>query len=219
MMDARKLLMPLKWLALAILPLAFCGCVCLSIHPLYNAGDTVFEPALLGTWVLATEAGQLDSENPPATFEFTDAGEGAYAMKHTQPDGVSGMFQAHLVRIGDTLFLDLYPDRSDEQLNTSWLYTFQLMSMHQFFYVEQIEPQLIVREMNYGWLDGYLREHPDAIKHEAVYIDTEEPFYVLTAQPAELQQFYTAQLTTEGAYFDEFEGRTYTRIAAVESAE
>jgi len=214
MVESTKLLKPLRRLALAILPLAFSGCVCLSIHPLYTADDTVFEPALLGTWVLATEAAQLQdsADNAPTTFEFSDAGDGAYTLKHSQ-DGVSALFQAYLLRIGDSMFLDLYPDRSDEQLDTTWLYTFQLLGMHQFFYVEQIEPQLIVRELNYSWLDGYMQENPEAIKHEAIYVDADEPFYVLTAQPAELQQFYAAQLETKGAYFTELEDRTYVKVA------
>lgn len=218
-MGVKRRMQGLVQLALLAISVVLSGCVCLSIHPLYSGNDTTFEPALLGTWALKSDVAEAaNGGESPATFKFADAGEGTYTLTHTVADGASSSFQVHLVRIGEALFLDLYPDRSDEELGATWLYTFQLLGMHQFLYVEQLEPELVVREMNYDWLADQLAADPALLKNEAVYVDEgDEPFYILTAQPAELQQFYAANIDTEGAYFDERDKRTYVKIAQAET--
>ena len=203
-----------RWLALLALPLVFSGCVCLSVHPLYTADDTVFDPALLGTWVLESDADRVHEAEGgwPAMFAFSDAGDGSYAMTHTTPEGAESDFQVYLVQVGDELFMDIYPDRGSEELNCTWLYTFQLLGMHQFLYVERIEPELVVSEMNYEWLAEQIQADPTVLQHEGIVIDDEEPFYILTGQPQELQQFYAAHVGTEDAYYDVAEDRTYVKV-------
>lgn len=218
-MSSNKLMKGLIWFAALALPLLFSGCVCLSVHPLYTADDIVFDPALLGTWALQSEAAQVQAgdEPSPALFEFSDSGAGAYTLKQSTPEGTASVFQAHLVKIGDVLFLDLVPDRSDEELNCTWLYSFQLLGMHQFFHVEQIEPELIVRELSYGWLAEQLEADPTVLEHERIEVDNGDPFYILTGPPEELQQFYVSNIGSEGAYYGVIEERTYVKVAEPEA--
>ena len=71
-----------------------------SIHPLYTDANLAFEPALLGTWV---------EEGGSKVLIFQESGEEAYRVIYFR-DPVEYGFEAHLVRLGDLLFLDFLPD-------------------------------------------------------------------------------------------------------------
>ena len=74
------------------------GCV-LSLHPLYTERDQVLDPALVGTWA------DKESED---TFTFQKAEGNAYEFTYVEK-GKPAKFEAHLVRLGKLLFVDLYP--------------------------------------------------------------------------------------------------------------
>ncbi len=96
-----------------ILPLAGCditGMVAGSMQPAFNEQDPVFEPVLVGTWVTDTEEDQDDSNGP---LKFEKFGENAYKLISAESaNGEDEKYDAHLARIGEFLFLDLVPERS-----------------------------------------------------------------------------------------------------------
>ena len=75
----------------------------LSIHPLYTKLDLNFEPVLLGNWI---------DDQGDASFIFEKSAELEYKLTVIERDGQQeskGEFEAHLVRLGGTEFLDIYP--------------------------------------------------------------------------------------------------------------
>jgi hypothetical protein len=156
--------------------LLLAGCVP-SLKPLYTEKDLVFEPGLVGVWA--------EKEDSEETWAFEKSGEKAYKLIYTQ-DGKTGEFKVHLLKLGDTLFLDLYPD--DEglaRLNRNDFYWSHWLPTHTFAKVRQIEPTLQMSFLNGDWLEKSVEKNPKAIRHERIDGDR----IVLTASTKELQEF------------------------------
>ena len=167
------------WSIVVSLLLGLSGCVP-SLHELYSEKDLIFEPRLLGEWVEA----KPDSKS---TLIFTKSGDKEYKMVSTdQADKFS--FVAHLVKLGDKLFLDISGDSSVD------CHTLAL-PVHMFFLVSQFEPTLRMRDFSDDWLKEYLKGNPAALKHDIVDKDL-----VVTASTTELQRFVLGHLNTKGAF-------------------
>ncbi|MEW5925335.1 MAG: hypothetical protein AB1746_15240 [Candidatus Zixiibacteriota bacterium] len=169
-------------LLLTCLPL-ICGCLSISLNPFYENKDLVFDSALLGTWA------EKDGDTH-VIFEM--AGEKAYIMTNVEYEQES-KFEAHLAKVGDKLFLDLYP--RDPGVNINDLYRDHMIGVHSFYLVHQIEPNLVVSTLEYDWLKKYLTENPNALP----WVIAGDRI-VLTASTAELQAFVLKNLNKEGAF-------------------
>ena len=85
------------------------GCVPLSLHPLYTEDKLVFEPSISGAWV---------GEDGEERWVFGKSGDKSYQMIIYPVTYISGKgtlgepaeFKAHLVKLGDFLFLDICPE-------------------------------------------------------------------------------------------------------------
>lgn len=174
------------------------GCVpVMSLHPLFTEENLVFEEKLLGTWV--------DNPNSPkSTWEFQRVEDSAQKEGELNPpkkpdkayklillnneDNTKGSFYAHLVKLENRLFLDVYPSRipcAEPDPNKDWLLnTFFLIPGHSFVIIDSIEPQLKMRWTNQDEMEKLLKEEPGAVKHELV-----EDGIILTASTEQLQQF------------------------------
>ena len=132
------------------------GCVP-SLHPLYTDKDLTFDSALLGEWV---------QDDGKGTWAFTKAGEKEYQLVCTDNEGKQGRFQVHLLKIGERLFLDLFPMAPDLKEND--FYRLHLLPAHTFMLVKQIQPTLQMAFLDPDWTKEYLKEHPEAIRHETI---------------------------------------------------
>jgi len=162
------------------------GCLpVMSLHSLYTKENVVFEEKLLGTWV-------DDPNSPEATWEFNriDEPKNAYKLIFSDDKGQKGSFVAHLVKLRNKLFLDVYPDKlpwePDDPNKVKWLFnSFFLIPAHTFIKIDSIEPQLKMRLI---WEDDkmeeLLKEDPNAVKHTSI-----EDRLILTASTKELQAF------------------------------
>jgi len=159
------------------------GCVpVMSLHPLYTKEDVVFEKKLLGTWM------QDDNET---IWEFKCPNEPGKTYKFTFSDkeGQKGSFDAHLTKLQDKLFLDVYPgeppwDEKDPN-RLVWPYnTLFLIPAHTFIKIDSIEPQSKMRLTDDDEMEKLLKEDPNAVKHESV-----KDGFILTASTKELQAF------------------------------
>jgi hypothetical protein len=172
------------------------GCVpILSLHSLYTEEDVVFEEKLLGTWL-------EDPNKPESTWKFKRIEEpnNAYNLVLSDEEGKKGSFVAHLVKLEDSLFLDVFPDEfpcdTDDPNKTDWLYNvFFLVPAHTFLKIEQIEPTLKMRIMEPDNVEEMLENDPNLIKHEIVH-----DRLVLTASTKELQEFLKAHANDEGLF-------------------
>jgi hypothetical protein len=165
------------------------GCIpVMSLHPLFTEKDLAFDEKLLGTWVDANET----------MWQFSDANkpEKAYKLIFTDEEGKKGSFVAHLVKLENRLFLDVYPSeppwdekdpnkRESRIFSVEWLYNAEfLIPAHTFIKVNGIEPQLKLQITNDDEFKKLLKEDPNVIEHTSI-----EDKLVLTASTKELQAF------------------------------
>jgi hypothetical protein len=175
--------MKTKKLLFYMLAVLLGGCIpVMSLRPLYNEKDVKFDEKLLGTWV------QEDNET---TWEFTRAEEpkNAYKLILSDEEGKKGLFIAHLVKLQNRLFLDVYPGKmpweEEEAENMDWAYnSIFLIPGHTFLKIDSIELKLKMAWINEDAMKELLKENPGAVKHIVV-----EDRHVLTASIKELQAF------------------------------
>lgn len=191
-MNSRKLLFYL-------LPLLLGGCVpVLCLHPLYTKEDIVLEKKLTGTWV-------DDANHPETTWEFKriDEPENAYKLIFTDEDGKKGSFIAHLLKLQNKLFLDVYPSElpwePDDPNTMDWPYnSFFLIPAHTFIKIDSIDPQLKMRLALESKIEELLTEDPNAVKHMSI-----GERVVLTASTKELQALVLKHADDDKLFADE----------------
>lgn len=159
-----------------------------SLHPLCTQEDLIFEEKLLGTWV-------DDPNKPETTWQFKrldepeGAGEKAYKLIFSDEEGRKGSFIAHLGKLENKLFLDLYPSElpwePKDPNKLEWAYnTLLLIPVHTFIRIDSIGPQLKMRLTVEDQMEELLKENPTAVRHAST-----EDRLVLTASTKELQAF------------------------------
>lgn len=175
------------------------GCVpVMSLRPLYTKENVVFDKKLLGTWV-------DDPNDPEITWQFKsiDKPENAYKLIFTGEDGMKGSFVAHMLKLQDKLFLDVYPSElpwdPEDPNEIEWPYnTLFLIPTHTFVQIDSAGPRLKMRLMLETQLKKLLEEDPDAIEHVAV-----EDRLILTASTKELQAFVLKYADGDKVFTDE----------------
>ena len=116
------------------------GCVpVMSLHPLYTEQDVVFEEKLLGLW-------RDDRNGPEAIWKFKrpDESKKEYELIFSDKEGQKGIFEAHLVKLNERLFLDVYPKEYpcdlEDANKTEWYYNAVFLArLHTFIKIDCIE--------------------------------------------------------------------------------
>jgi hypothetical protein len=157
-----------------------------SLHPLCDEKNVVFDEKLLGTWV----------EDPNTTWEFSRAEEptNAYKLIYThqeKEDGkekvIKGLLIVGLAKLKDNLFLDVCPAPWEQQdpNKIEWACnTLLLIPAHTFIKINSIEPQLKMLRTDDEKMREFLKANPNAVNHTVL-----EDKPVLTASTNELQAF------------------------------
>ncbi len=95
---------PLLIMALALVA---SGCTLRSIEPLYSEDTLVFDRRLLGSW---------QSDSGEESLLFVRGDDGVYELIHAGDDGATSRYVVHMARIGDELYLDIYPRRERQRI-------------------------------------------------------------------------------------------------------
>jgi hypothetical protein len=165
-----------------------------SLHPLYEGPDLVLEPTLPGVW---------QTEDGSTSWTFTQATGRSYSLV-IQEHGVRDRFEAHLVRLGDGLFLDLFPVQEDidgtyrempEGDSRDRLYFLHTARVHSFWRVSLEGRTLCIMALDVDWLRKALDEGTVALGHARRGTDD----LILTAPTAELQRF-VGRYADKGAF-------------------
>jgi len=178
--------------------LGMAGCIPTSLQPLYTEKDLIFDSTLVGVWSA--------DKNAKETWNFQKAGEKEYKLIITDEDGASGQFQTHLLKLGDTLFLDFFPDNAEmDAWKRSGYYKLLLQPMHSFVKVDHLSPDLRMLPLDTKWLRQLLKKNPEALPHANLEPDKDEQPVVITASTKELQAFAIKYLKSPEAYGDAIE--------------
>lgn len=175
------------------------GCVpVMSIHPLYNEKDVIYEQKLLGLWEdeddnTTWEFRQLPDKNRREkkwTYAQDEDPNNTYHLIYHEDEN-KGSFAAHLVKLDDKMFLDVYPTVipcfTQEPNECEYLLNMVFLApLHTFTRIEFNEPQLKIFITNEDKIKDLLKEKPGAVKHEKI----KDRRIILTASTKELQKFF-----------------------------
>jgi len=165
-----------KLLTVALVTFLVAGCVP-SWNPLYTDKDLVFDPQLVGIW---------KNDDGKESWQFAKSGEKQYELVYTDENGRKATFDAHLCKIKERKFLDLYLTKASEKdLDLNVLATATLLPAHLFLRVDEVGASLKMAAVNPDWLQKHLEKNPNAVAHRK--IDKER--VVFTAEPGDLQAF------------------------------
>jgi len=161
----------LKIAAFYILAVVLGGCVP-SLHPLFTENELVFDVNLVGIWA-------ADSNE---TWEFKPAGK-KYECVYVDKNSKIGRFSGGLGKLGNDMFLDIYP--SELNLTENDFYKAHFLPAHTFLKMHLTKNSLELRVMNPDNFDKLIKSDPNIIKYE----QPENGGVVLTASTKELQDF------------------------------
>jgi hypothetical protein len=154
--------------------LLLAGCWTLSLHPLYTEETAIFDDRLIGAW--GDTSGARDG-----TWIFQQGENKTYRLTTKEKDKADGLFEAHLVRLGDMLFLDVYPE--DSQKNNEF-YSSHLVPAHTIWGITFGPEALTLAPINSDWLSKGLENKTLDIAHII-----EDDVVILTAPTEKLQAF------------------------------
>jgi hypothetical protein len=151
------------------------GCVP-SLHPLFTQNDLIFDANLVGKWA---------SSEPNESLEFKQTKDKTYECIYIDKDNKSGKFEVSLGKIGNSMYLDLYPAEANMPEND--FYKSHLLPTHSFMKIELSKKTLKACSMSPDSVESLLKSKPNAVKNEKLESDSGR--FVLTAPTKELQKF------------------------------
>jgi hypothetical protein len=167
--------------ALILLSSLLVGCV-YSIHPLYQEGKTVLEPAIVGAWT-----GE-DSDGDKFAVTFAEINHTFYKATMTRPpdSNRSYVYDVYLLRLGDQLFADFVLEGVMRRGETKLIdETVGLVPLHMFIKFTAQKDTITFAILSQEWLKDQFAAHKLSVPHE----DLDSDDIILTAAPPELQTF------------------------------
>ena len=174
----------LKSLPILAVVLLMSACVP-SLYPLYTERDLVFEPLLVGTWV-------VEDDGHETIWTVTKSAEG-YEMMDVEEDQDPAKFDVRLVKLGGHTFLDLYPAQQEPN---NGLYQLHVIRAHTFMKVRLSADSLGVTMLDQDWLKEALKAKETALAHQTLA----DGDLLLTASTADLQEFILKSCADPGAF-------------------
>lgn len=173
-------------LVILLICLILAGCVP-SLNPLYTDKDLIVLPGLEGTWI--------DQDNNFWTF---DKGEDkSYRMTYSRNTEIKEndeIFKAHLVRLDNYIFMDLYPQEGAFR-DKQGMMTIHYVPTHTFSKLQLTGDNLQINMLNPEWINNMKDQQRIFIGYEKM-----ENGVLLTAKPKDLQRFISAYADDSKAF-------------------
>src|SRR5262249_4707669 len=157
-----------------------------SLHPLYTEDTLITNPEIEGTWI---------DEQDKDSWTFQQSEGGSYELTHKSAKTPTKL-DAHLVKMGQSVFLDLYPKdpkKSGEMKDD--LYTMHLVAAHTFSKIRIEGDFMYVAMLDPDRLRDAVKDGKFKIAYEVV-----ENGIVLTAPTEDLQKSFLKYGEDETAY-------------------
>ncbi|WP_339880446.1 hypothetical protein [uncultured Algoriphagus sp.] len=184
-------------LAIGLLVVLLNSCV-YSLFPIYTDDTLVYFPELLGRWEMDDEdyIEFRNTSSGPSFFgssESTDLSKNKEYAIEIMEGGDLIKFKGHIAKIGDDLFLDLYPDDlySAEGLGSN------MIPVHTFAKLKFSGKQLYLTSFDLEKLNKLFESNLIRLRHENV-----DGTILITAQPKEIQKFIDKYSEDESVFED-----------------
>jgi len=159
---------------IGLILLGLLGACVASLHPLYTEQELVQNDVLVGTW---------KTEEESWTFKKDKFLPNGYQLLHIYNNNLS-YFDAHLVRLEDHLYLNIYPSSMPES-DVNYLFNMHRLLLNTFSKIK-IEPNALTLSS----MDGELLEK--RLEDQTIHVDhfySPDGALILTADTKELQDF------------------------------
>ncbi len=138
--------------------------------PLYGNENLVFEKKLIGKWKAKDSEISISKGTQKNTYRMISREKNGKEERH---------FGANLVSVKGVTFLGIF---FDESLLKKDLYGSQLLP-DLFLKVDQIEPKLLIKEMDYEEVAEMLKKDPNSLKQETAQAENVLEFERISARP------------------------------------
>lgn len=191
--------MKTKALIIAVTIFLFMGSCIPSLFPLYFEKDLITNSDLIGIW--------KEDDSPNTWAFYPDEDKKSYNLWFTEKEnnnndddreGVLGIFETHLFKLGNNYFFDFFPgenDELDEKINT--LMEFHLVPAHTFAKVEISKDTIKILQFDMDHMEELLENGKIRIRHVRP-----DDNIILTASTKELQEFFIKYSEDEDAFND-----------------
>jgi len=159
-----------------------------SLQPFYTKVDLEADPGLTGSWT--------DKEGD-VTFTFEAGTEKQYKLVVKEKEGeqeTSGEFEAHLIRLGGSWFIDFFPENDSGEDEFHRIHFFR---GHSIARVELGQDSLQMAFLSARWVSARIEEKSIDTPHEKV-----DGSLLLTGTTEELQQLANLYANDEKAFAD-----------------
>lgn len=179
--------------ATGLIILFLVGCIP-SIHPLYTTDNLAYDPLLVGEW--------FDKDNSNR-WVFESDGDSAYKLVYFE-GGIFGNdsietrsdFIAHLVKLDNNYFLDLYPG-DNNHIPISGLLSSTLLPVHTFARLVYNNDEYTISFFSNDWLQQSILNNKIKIAHEKT-----SDHIVLTAPTKDLQEMVKKNVDNTEAFIE-----------------
>jgi hypothetical protein len=196
-----------RHVAVAVLAVfSLSGCLVLSVEPFSSRDVETLDARIEGTW--------LDEDGATWTFRRQGPDATYYTLTDTRPaDAHTGRvppadakrvqadFEARLFRVGDTVFLDLFPDSCEDcDANDMWLA--HMAPMHAAFRIEFGKDELRIAAVDLDHVESLINAGTLKVAHAFRDRGHGEKLLVLTPPSKQLQAFLRAIVRDPKAFGD-----------------
>jgi hypothetical protein len=181
-----------KYLIAFVLTVFLTGCPARILFPLFTEKDLVFNPALVGTWVLEEDI-----------YTFSKSGGKSYELMHYTNNAASdtAIFKAELGKLGKFWFLDLFPEnRALESHLNNGVYTHHLILAHTISRVWFEGDSIRISTLDDDWLRKMVNKKKLKIPYVHLKDENAGEQLILTASTKELQRLVTKYADNTSAF-------------------
>jgi hypothetical protein len=183
---------------LATVLLATSGCVAASLQSIRSAGDLVAESRMLGRWhgVPPPKGAPLFDEahwEPGRDWVVESRPNGQFRATVHDVEGTI-VYAGAVVRLGDRLFLDLWPDSSEAEACR----VFPLLPCHVFASLTFDRDTMVVGYLRSDWVTNAVRE--GRVSPSVGLAHTEDDEALLTGGPEEVRDMLAVAARSPGAF-------------------
>jgi len=165
------------------------SCIIVSLNPCFTKNDVVYRHDFEGVWH------DSDDVTWNITPRQTDKPGKNYMLEMTDKETTS-VFVLHIAKLGEYLFLDFFPDVSDNDPIDNLFLSFHRIPVHSFALIKFVDDKVFLNIMNEDWFKEEIKNWPDLAYQEI------EGLQVLTAPTQQIQKFLIENADNKKAFIE-----------------
>lgn len=186
-----------------ILSALLSGCFIQSFQPFYTDESVIDLPEIVGEWQLVKIGNDDASAKYPEPWAFAENEITTFENNVRSDLGVT------YFKIGNVTFADLTPAETSGENNPNEWWLLHVVPVHSVCRVELSAETLILTPLNGEWVGSLMETEKISLSY--LVVGDEDDQMVLTATPAELNQFLEDHLDAEDA-FPDAHSHTFERV-------